>query len=157
MTIRSHSFTANKHSARVLLAMFLLSVINMSMQLPAHGAMQLQMKNQQMSAQMNKQMTHSMDMDMDMDMVMDNESMSETMMDCHCPPALCDSVLAFDNQSADGLYPVETGAEKNLTFIIEILNQNQGQLNQQQAYAAHQLHAEQTAQPPLLTKTLLLI
>lgn len=128
-----------KRYARLLLALFVMSVLNISMQMPAHAAMQMSME------QMNSDMNHSMMGEMD------------DMSSCHCPPVLCDSVLAIDNQSNDGLQLFESHVEKNTHSVIEMLDPNQGQLNLFQRYTITELNANQFSAPPLLIKTLLLI
>ena len=71
-----------KHYASIVLVMFVVSILNMSMQMPAHAAMQHQ--SMEMSA------TPSM---------MDHSVMQGAdMHDCACPPVLCESVDAQHDQ-----------------------------------------------------------
>ena len=72
----------SKQYVNILLAFFVMSVLNMSIQLPAHAAMQMSMGPSQ--AVMN----HS---DMQHDMQQD-------MQNCECPPVLCDTVEAQQDQ-----------------------------------------------------------
>lgn len=134
MNFSIHQINVTKRFTRIILVMFVMSVINLSVQVPAHAAMQ-----------MSAQMAQTMDMD------------HEAMMDCHCPPALCDSVLAVDDQSTGGLLATDMISDRVLVDIIETLDQNQGQLNRYQRYSRLQLSAEQAARPPLQQKTRLLI
>ena len=119
-----------KRYARFLLAVFLLSVLNMSMQVPAHAAMKMQMQQQQVDMQ--------------------------DMSTCHCPPAICDSVLALDNQSVDGVVKIVSSFARS-TILLEVLDQNSGLLNQTQHIEKIFLNVTQAEPPTLLTKTLLLI
>lgn len=156
---------STKRFARLILAVFVVSVINMSMQMPVHAAMQ--MNNLKISAAMSHEMSMdvpessmhgSMNNHMD-DTMSDSmaDSMDDSMGNCHCPPALCESVLAVDNQSTDGMLVTDASTERVLVSIIEILDQNHGQFNQYLRFTRNQLSAEQSSLPPLLRKTLLLI
>ena len=106
----------------------MLSVLNISVQIPAHAAMKMQMQ------------------------LSDTQEMS----DCHCPPALCDSVLALDSQSVDGLVSIPSYNYRS-TDLYEILGQDTGMLNQIQHVELLFLNVSQTAPPTLLIKTLLTI
>ena len=132
-----------KHYARLVLVLFVASVINMSVQIPAHAAMKMQM--QLISVEL-PEMQIDMDMDMDMDMS-----------DCHCPPKLCDSVLAADTQSVDGISIIQWPDTRFTGQLFVMLDQDAGQLNLKQHFTLLQLAATETAPPPLLIKTLLLI
>jgi len=73
-----------RHYAKLVLVLFVLSVINMAIQVPAHAAMQQSMKvTEQMSMQ---QMT-----DMQMQ-------------ECDCPPVMCETVASLDDQSSENLF-----------------------------------------------------
>jgi len=117
-----------KRYARFILALFVLSVLNLSVQVPAHAAMKMQMQSSDM----------------------------KEMSDCHCPPALCDSVLALENQSVDGFVAVPTYNYRS-TDLYEILALNTGMLNQKQHVDQLHLNVSQAAPPTLLIKTLLTI
>lgn len=134
MNYRLNRHYLTQRFGKIILSLFVLSVINMSMQLPAHAAMKMSMQTI---------MPSSMDM--------------SDMSDCHCPPALCDTVIAFDNQSVGGLLSFDWPVTKSAANLIEVLDQHQGQLNQRQHYSFIQLHSLQHSPPPLLIKTLLLI
>lgn len=128
-----------KRHAKMLLVLFVMSILNISLQMPAHGAM---LMSSQMSAdQMNESMVDA----------------DDSMSNCHCPPVLCESVLAIDDQSNDGQQLIEIQVEKNSHLVIEMLDPNQGQLNLLQQFSITDLNARQSSEPPLLTKTLLLI
>ena len=125
-----HTSSAIRRYARFILAFFVLSVLNMSIQVPVHAAMKMQMQMQ------------SSDM--------------QEMSDCHCPPALCDSVLALDNQSVDGLVSIPLYNYRS-TDLYEIMGLNVGMLNQIQHVEQLFLNVSQAAPPTLLIKTLLTI
>jgi len=127
-THETHETAVIKRYARFILAMFVVSVLNVSMQLPVHAAMQMQMQQSNM----------------------------QQIPDCHCPPAICDSVLALDNQSVGGVAPVQTGNNR-LLVLLEVLDQNPGGLNRIQHVNRILLNASQASPPTLLIKTLLLI
>ncbi|VAW54741.1 hypothetical protein MNBD_GAMMA07-955 [hydrothermal vent metagenome] len=128
MTDATYKPAVIKQYARLVLALFVLSVLNVVMQTPAHAGMQMQM---------------------------DHPTVFQSA-DCYCPPVVCDSVLALDNQSLDGVstLPADDSALYNL---IEVLDQNSGQLNQSQHIEKILLNASQAAPPALLINTLLLI
>lgn len=65
-----------KHYTKVVLVIFVMSIINISVQMPAHAAMMQSMSN----------MDHSQMQQMDMP-------------NCHCPPVLCDTVDAQQDQA----------------------------------------------------------
>lgn len=129
------SYVAKRY-ARLVLALFVLSILNMGIQIPTHAAMKMAVMD--MST-----MGHQADMK-------DMSSKGS----CHCPPPLCDSVLAIDNQAVDGVVSIhfpDTAPAK----LIEMLDQDHGQLNQFQHFALAQLSAIQTAPPPLSITTIL--
>ncbi len=75
-----------KHYTRLVLGLFVLSVMNLSIQIPAHAVML-----QSMDSVLASQHTGMMQM----------ESPS-----CECPPVLCESVVSLDHQLIDGLQVV---------------------------------------------------
>jgi len=98
------------------------------MQVPSHAAMKMQMLQSDMQG----------------------------MSDCHCPPALCDTVLALDNLSIDNVVSIPS-YNSRYTNLCEILEQNPGVLNQKQRVEKLFLDVSQAATPTLLIKTLLII
>lgn len=117
-----------KRIARFILSIFVLSVLNLSMQAPAHAVMKIQMQQPDM----------------------------QEMTDCHCPPALCDSVLALDKQSVDGVGLLESPHVRS-DVLFEMLEQNPGLLNQRQHVETIFLNVTRATPSKLLIKTLLLI
>ena len=111
-----------------MLALFVMSVLNIGVQVPAHAVMKMQMQSSDM----------------------------QEMSDCHCPPALCDTVLALDNQSVDGLVSIPSYNYRS-TDLYEILALNAGMLNQKQHVDQLFLNVSQASPPTLLIKTLLTI
>lgn len=73
--------TVSKRLGIWVLMLFVVSWMNISMQSPAHAAMQSTMQKQIMGA------------------TMDTEQ-------CHCPPSLCEAVLSLDNQSTESSFTV---------------------------------------------------
>lgn len=73
-----------KQYAKLVLALFVLSVINMAIQVPVHAAMKQEMV-------VSHQMTN---------MPADN------MHECDCPPTLCASISALDDQRLETLQSV---------------------------------------------------
>jgi len=74
-----------KRYASTVLVMFVVSIFNMSMQIPAHAAMQSSQHQGMAMSDTSGMMDHSSMQKMDMQ-------------DCGCPPALCDSVDAQQDQ-----------------------------------------------------------
>jgi len=74
-----------KRCASTVLVLFVVSILNMSLQIPAHAAMQFSQQQGMSMSQSSGMMDHSAMQDMDMQ-------------DCGCPPALCDSVDAQHDQ-----------------------------------------------------------
>ena len=141
-----------KSYTRLVLALFVMSVINLSFQIPAHAVLKLKMQKTSLCMQASMQMSQSSG-EMSAEMHAEMGDMSN----CHCPPAICDSVLAVETQSADGLACIQWLEARSPARLIETLDLNKGQLNQYQHYSRNQLNAVQTSPPPLLIKTLLLI
>jgi hypothetical protein len=79
--IRNNQYSLKRYT-RLVLVLFVLSVINMSMQIPAHAAMQVDMPVMDMT---NAVIEHSNMTNVDMQ-------------NCECPPAVCDTVDAQQNQ-----------------------------------------------------------
>ena len=82
-----------KRYAAMVLVMFMVSVLNMSLQIPVHAAMQ--------------SMPHQ-GMDMSDGSAMVDHSVMQTMdmAECHCPPALCESVEAQQDQLTEISSPI---------------------------------------------------
>lgn len=74
MTFNGFSQARIRRIGRVLLAVFMLSWLNLAFQVPVHAAM------------------------------VESQSLSpEMVMNCHCPPSLNETVLSAENQSLDGV------------------------------------------------------
>ena len=79
MTFNGFSRLQIRRIGRVLLAAFMLSWLNLAFQVPVHAAM------------------------------VESQSLSQEMvMNCHCPPSLCETVLSAENQSLDGVQVIST-------------------------------------------------
>ena len=135
MAFSSFQSVVIKRYTKVVLAFFVLSILNMSMQIPAHAAMKDQMQQHQMMPEMAT-------------------AMMSDMSSCYCPPSLCDSVLAFEHQVTD----VSTiGALSYLMIpsLIESTVINHQSLNSVQRSYLIFLDIVENSPPPLLIKTLL--
>jgi len=88
-----------KRYTRFILGLFILSVINMGIQLPAHGAMSLKMQPAQQGM-----------------MQMDSQG-------CECPPVLCESVSSQAEQLSEGSDGVSfnylTGFQTAYSFVVD--------------------------------------
>lgn len=82
-----------KRYAAFVLAMFVVSVLNMSMQIPAHAAMQSMQQHSMQMSDTSSMMNH---------MAMPDMHQS----DCGCPPGLCESVDAQHNQLGQSSFSV---------------------------------------------------
>ena len=74
-----------KRYASTVLVMFVVSILNMSMEMPVHAAMQFSQHQGMNMSDTSGMMDHSAMPEMDMQ-------------NCGCPPALCDSVDAQHDQ-----------------------------------------------------------
>ena len=119
-----------KRLSRWLVLVFVISWLNMAFQVPAHAAMM------QMNAPVSQ---------MDMDG-----------MNCHCPPAVCDTVLASDNQSFDGIKLISASSLEFNGVFVSSLNPNLAALLNLNLIHSEMIFRE-TSSPPLLLNTSLLI
>jgi len=123
-----------KRYAKLVLALFVLSVINLSFQLPAHASMLQNMNQKQMAV---------------IDMV------QMDMQDCHCPPALCETVVSLDDQSVEGLQSISF--ENLLSFypvLVNIIDVNQH--HQVSVHLEHHNWQYRQISPPPLSFTTIL-
>ncbi len=128
MLHRIHKPVFIKRYARFILALFVLSVLNISMQAPAHAMMKMQMQ----------------------------KSVMQAVPQCHCPPVICDSVLALDHQSSDGAVSLSVFVNRSVIMFKKV-DQNAEQTNQEQHIEQLFLHISLGSPPRLLVNTLLLI
>jgi len=134
-----------KRYASTVLVMFVVSILNMSMQIPAHAAMQ---SSQQQSMTMS-----------DTSGMMDHSSMQEMdMQDCGCPPALCDSVDAqhdqVNQQSSSNASINDLLEFYPISFDIQI---DKLHLLANVSYQYHDWRYRQHTPPPLSATSTLLI
>lgn len=133
-----------KRYASMVLVMFVVSILNMSIQIPAHAAMQS---------------TEHQGMDMsDTSGMMDHSAMQVMdMPDCGCPPALCDSVDAQHDQANK---KTSTISILDLLEFFPISVDVQPDTLHQLASTSFQYHDWQYRQhtpPPLSSTSILLI
>lgn len=119
-----------KRLSRWLVLVFVISWLNMAFQMPAHAAMM------QMDVPVGQ---------MDMDG-----------MNCHCPPAVCDTVLAIDNQSVDGVKLISSASLEFNGIFVSVINLNLDTLLNLNLMHSDMVFRE-TSSPPLLLNTALLI
>ena len=92
MTYSFHRLIDIKHSARAVLVLFVISVLNMMFQMPVHAAMQQSMS-------MGSQgMEHSMSPNQAM--TQNEQGTNLAMSECVCPPTICESVEAQNDHYA---------------------------------------------------------
>jgi len=123
-----------KRYVRLLLALFVLSVVNMSMQIPAHAAMQQSMQNvmQQQSMAAGAEMQH-----------------------CKCPPTICEKVESLSDQGIEGMSSI------NLSHLLgfqSIYFNLIGDLHQQPSVLRlnhHEWQYRQASPPPLSISSIL--
>ena len=119
-----------KRLSRWLVLVFVISWLNMAFQVPAHAAMM-----------QSKTSVPQMDMDG---------------MNCHCPPAVCDTVLASDHQSIDGVKLVNLASLAFNGVCVSIFNGHLTTLLNLDLINTDRIF-RQTSSPPILLNTTLLI
>jgi len=133
-----------KRYASTVLVLFVVSIINMSMQIPAHAAMQL-------SQQQGMNMPHSSGM-------MDHSAMQGVdMQDCGCPPALCDSVEAQHdqiNQHSSSVSFLDSLEFYPVSFDVQV---DKLHLLANTSFQYHDWRYRQHTPPPLSSTSTLLI
>jgi len=127
-----------KRYARFILALFVMSVINMSVQMPAHAAMQQLMTQPAMNQQAMQQMSDSSDM-----------------AHCKCPPAMCETVESLSDQSVESLSSLNIhyllGFQSTYSSLIVDLHQQPSAIQLQQ----HKWQYRQVSPPPLSISSIL--
>lgn len=90
-----------KQYARQVLALFVLSLLNMAMQMPAHGTMQYgTMQHGTMQQEMNNTSQAHASHQVHTSHQMADAAAGE-MQDCECPSALCEVISALDDQRTE--------------------------------------------------------
>ena len=116
-----------KYTTRWWLFVFVVSWISLAFQAPVHAAMKL---DRMLADQVG-------------------------MMNCHCPPPICDTVLSYaDDQSVCGIQHINPDLFSFNGLIIGIID-NANKVTKDFTYLDLQYRA--TSPPPLLLKTVLLI
>jgi len=142
MTFSLHRLIDKKHSARAVLVLFVISVMNMTFQVPVHAAMQ-----QSMLMESNG-MEHSMPASQDMTQY--EQGNASANYGCICPPSLCETVDAQNDQFAtphivaasfefDQYYPTLIILQKDLLTNLS----NQHLENTNKLYLQATLHPSQ--------------
>lgn len=145
MILNLHRQYRLKKLARSILALFILSVINMSFQLPAHAAMQLNM-SVSVAIMDHSGMSHEGMNHQDMMQQMDT-------LNCECPPVLCDAVDAQHDQLFQSL--VSFADLELLEFYPVYLTVQQDSLDLKAGhlFQYHDWHFRQTSPPPISLTT----
>ncbi|MDH5472822.1 MAG: hypothetical protein OEY61_08190 [Gammaproteobacteria bacterium] len=115
---------------RWLVVVFVISWLNIAFQVPVHAAMM-------------QQKASSSQMDM-------------SGMNCHCPPALCDTILSLDDQSMDGVSFFNAADFEFTGIFVSIIKENLGTLSQLGLVHSDMVFRD-TSPPPILLNTILLI
>jgi len=133
-----------KRYTKWVLVIFVSSVMNMSMQIPAHAAMQMVMQDMDMSH-----------MDMSNGMMDHSNMASMDMQSCECPSVMCDAVDAQQHQLNQGM-----SSATHLDFIVLysiLIPHQKDQLQQRsvQLFQRHDWQYRQSRQHPLSIKATL--
>ena len=146
MTNISNNQHSLKRYTRWVLVLFVLSVMNMSMQIPAHAAMQMTMQDMNMSHMniSNGVMDHSNMVGMDMQ-------------SCECPSVMCDAVDAQQHQLNQNISSATQ--LDSIAFYATLLPYQKDQLQQRsvQLFQRHDWQYRQSSPHPLSIKTTLTI
>ena len=127
MALKFYNRDKIKRTTRFLLFVFVASWINLAFQAPLHAAM----KNDRMQAE------------------------EAGVMNCHCPPPLCDTVLSYaDDQSIDGIQNIHPDL---LSFHGMVIDNNTTAYDLNIKFTFFEQQFRETSPPPLLLKTVLLI
>ena len=117
--------------SRWLVVVFVISWLNIAFQVPVHAAM---MQQKAVASQM--------------------AAMSG--MNCHCPPALCDTVLSLDSQSLDGVKLINSTDYQFTGIFVSIVKLNLETLSRLNLIDADLVFRD-SSPPPLQFNTTLLI
>jgi hypothetical protein len=160
-----------KRATRWVLALFVLSVLNMSLQIPVHAAMQQAMQvTQQDKALSLKSSTNTplqqshCEMQAAQQQATEQQKIEATTVpvnassdDCCCPPALCDAVQAQQDklfQQADSIQLLASLAFYPVSFESQI---DSAQIRDVVSLRYQDVHYRQISQSPLSLNTVLLI
>jgi len=142
--------THSKQYVNILLAIFVMSVLNMSIQMPSHAVMQQSMDiapaAMSYSGMNHSEMDHSGMHHANMQQPADIQS-------CECPPALCESVEAQQDQYKQNNYqPVNTDT---LNFYSVLVITEQDNLHQLSgiSFQYQELQYHQHTPPPISLTT----
>lgn len=148
MTSFYHQNNKVQRHARVVLLLFVVSVLNMAFQVPVHAAMQLFDMPETMahnhSHHNHSQMNHSAMNHGDM-----LHANSPVNMDECCPPSLCESVDANTDQlSAESVSVVSINFDQLIPALVITLKDTRAHLSSQR-YEISDLRYRQASPPPI--------
>ncbi len=147
-----------KRAARWVLGLFVLSVLNMSMQMPLHAAMQQAMKQYNAVNAEPVQKSHC-EMQASQQLAVAPAALANAASDdsCCCPPALCDAVEAQQDklfQQAAALQLFASLSFYPASFELQVdTAQSRGVIS----LRYQDLHYRHISRPPLSFNTVLLI
>lgn len=128
MTFNGFSQARIRRIGRVLVAVFMLSWLNLAFQVPVHAAMT------------------------------ESQSLSqESVMNCHCPPSLNEAVLSAENQSLDGVQLISLNLLTFQAVFSDTIDTSLVEHQLMQKALHSDLAFRDTRPPPLLLNTRLLI
>ena len=120
-----------RHLARWVLFAFVVAWLNLVFQVPAHAAM--------MQAQSQMSMNH------------------DKMVNCHCPPPLCETVVSMEDQAVDGASLSFADTIDFQVSFVQVRNDQHMALHASLNYERADFVYRESSPPPLLLTTTLLI
>lgn len=153
-----------KRAAHWVLALFVLSVLNMGMQMPVHAAMQQVMQQTQHKALNVEPLNESMqkshcEMQASQQMVIAATVTANVSTDdsCCCPPALCDAVEAQQDKLSQQIASLQLFSSLVFYPASFELQIDTTQTRDAVSLRYHDRHYRQISRPPLSLNTVLLI
>ncbi len=140
-----------KQYARQVLALFVLSLLNMAMQMPAHGTMQYGTMQQEVNNTSQAHASHPMHTSHQM-----TNAAAGEMQDCECPGALCEVISALGDQRTETPQSVSFDHLVNINAVyakhIDAHHQNSAI-----SFIHHKWLNRKITPPPISFNTILLI
>jgi len=147
-----------KRAARWVLALFVLSVLNMSMQMPLHAAMQQAMQQHTTISVEPVQKSHcEMQAGQPADVTPIVSANASSDNGCCCPPALCDAVEAQQDKLSQQALAMQLLASLTFYPLHVELQIDRAQIRDLVSLRYQDLHYRHTSRPPLSLNTVLLI
>ena len=152
MMIPVYKKILSKQMVNILLAVFVLSVLNMGIQIPAHAAMQQSMGvfQQAQDAADRAGMDHSGMNHSDMQQA--NMQPAE-IQSCECPPTLCEAVEAHQDQYKQNNNPLVNTHTPGFYSVFVIAEQDNLHQLSAISFQYHELQYHQHTPPPISLTT----